>query len=147
MICSKCGEDKSENDFYLPKTSGNYFSRGRQCKTCQRKKVDEYNIINRENVLAKKRKAYQNNKTPYYENWLKRSFGISLNEYNSMLDSQGGVCAICGTKENRNLAVDHDHNTGKIRGLLCTNCNTAIGSFKDDINIMERAINYMKERV
>jgi hypothetical protein len=59
---------------------------------------------------------------------LQHSYGISVREYNAMLEAQGGLCSICGRPpRKRRLAVDHDHVTGKIRGLLCTCCNLAAG--------------------
>jgi hypothetical protein len=83
---------------------------------------------------------------------LRDSFGITLEEYNSMLDAQSGVCAICNQAEThkRNgklkaLAVDHDHKTGKIRGLLCSDCNTGIGKLKDSRKILLSAAKYLKK--
>lgn len=82
----------------------------------------------------------------------KRKFGITLDEYNQMLKDQNGVCAICGlvetskdhrTQEVRGLAVDHDHSTGMVRGLLCTRCNTAIGLLSDDPKLLLKAISYL----
>lgn len=73
-------------------------------------------------------------------------------EYWAMHKSQGGLCLICGGVQkgrgakNNVLAVDHNHKTGKIRGLLCTNCNTGMGGLKDSIELLEKAINYLKER-
>lgn len=84
---------------------------------------------------------------------LKKRFGISLEEYQLMLEVQQNVCAICGkvessvdhrTKRARYLAVDHCHTTGKIRGLLCSRCNTAIGLLEDDPQILQNAIDYIK---
>lgn len=83
---------------------------------------------------------------------LKKRFGISLEEYEQMLEQQNNVCAICKqpetsidhrTKKVRSLAVDHCHTTNKIRGLLCTNCNTALGLFRDDLLILKQAIHYL----
>jgi len=75
-----------------------------------------------------------------------RRYGISYIEYNNLLIKQDYKCAICKTKElNKNLSVDHNHNSGKIRGLLCNGCNTGIGLLKDNINNLESAINYLKE--
>ena len=79
---------------------------------------------------------------------LRRKFGITLDDYSSMLEKQNGVCAICGNSEPYNgysLAVDHDHGTGKVRGLLCSSCNRAIGLFKDSPELLQKAINYLKE--
>lgn len=81
---------------------------------------------------------------------LKRKFGISLNHYEAMLSSQGGGCAICGSKKpggprkGLTFAVDHDHVTGAVRGLLCLMCNSAIGFLKDRIDLIERAAAYVR---
>lgn len=67
---------------------------------------------------------------------LLRNHGMSQEEYDAMLLSQDGVCAICGNspEENKHLHIDHDHITGKVRALLCSKCNTAIGLADDDVN-------------
>ena len=75
---------------------------------------------------------------------LRNLFGLTLDEYDEMWNEQGGVCAICEEpQKNRKLAVDHDHDTGEVRGLLCTSCNLGIGNLKDSIDILESAINYL----
>lgn len=83
----------------------------------------------------------------------KRKFGITVDEYNEILLNQQGVCAICfkpetsidhRTKQIRNLAVDHCHSSGKVRGLLCSRCNVAIGQLKDDITTLQSAITYLQ---
>lgn len=63
---------------------------------------------------------------------LRKKYGISLEDYDAMHDEQRGVCAICGNEEsqNRHLSVDHDHETGRVRGLLCGSCNTKLGWFE-----------------
>lgn len=95
------------------------------------------------------KRKYQNNK-PKHRNWeLKRLFGITLEDYNKMLLEQNEVCAICNQKEMnkkyRTLSVDHCHKTGKVRGLLCSNCNLGIGNMKDNINNLKNAINYLEK--
>lgn len=82
---------------------------------------------------------------------LKKMYGIHLDEYDRMYAAQNGVCKICGRPETSvirgkliSLAVDHCHTTGKIRGLLCHHCNKALGGFKDDVTLLERAISYLK---
>lgn len=81
------------------------------------------------------------------DNHYKRMYGISLEDYNKMLKNQNEVCAICSKVciTGRALAVDHCHKTGKIRGLLCAHCNTALGRFNDDPVMLEKAIKYLKE--
>ncbi len=76
---------------------------------------------------------------------------MTIEEYNKSLKKQGGVCAICRNKETtkrngklKSLAVDHNHKTNKNRGLLCYNCNTALGKFKEDISLLYDAIEYLK---
>ena len=78
-------------------------------------------------------------------NELRKRFGISLAVYHEIDAAQGGVCAICQKPEPvyRHLPVDHCHATGKIRGLLCSHCNKAIGSFGDDVSVLQRAIDYL----
>ncbi|ANA86370.1 endonuclease VII [Gordonia phage OneUp] len=73
---------------------------------------------------------------------LRERYGISLAEYNDLLDEQDGKCAICHTVAK--LHVDHCHATGKKRGLLCSQCNTAIGLLKEDLNLLSRAAEYLE---
>ena len=78
---------------------------------------------------------------------LQRAYGISYQEYLYMLETQGGCCAICGTNDTgkrKAFAVDHCHTTGLVRGLLCNGCNTGIGLLKEDLIIMERAMDYVR---
>jgi hypothetical protein len=77
----------------------------------------------------------------------RRKFGITFEIYNSMLSSQGGVCMIChksNEKYKRALCVDHDHETGDVRALLCNDCNLGIGYFKDDPALMRIAMEYLE---
>lgn len=80
------------------------------------------------------------------DSYLKREFGISKADYELILARQAGVCAICEKPESegRSLAVDHDHATGVIRGLLCRKCNTAIGQLGDSADALRRALAYLE---
>lgn len=72
-------------------------------------------------------------------------FGLSQEDYRRILDAQGGVCALCGgTDPDRRLAVDHCHETGRLRGLLCFACNTGLGKLGDTVAALERAIEYLR---
>lgn len=81
-----------------------------------------------------------------------RKYGLTPSEYDQMLNEQGGVCALCDKPETclgnngevKMLAVDHDHDTGDVRGLLCNNCNRAIGLFGDDPELLLKAVAYLK---
>lgn len=84
-----------------------------------------------------------------WDQYLRKTFGISAEDYYRMLNEQGGVCAICGGSEPRGrsktrFAVDHCHKTGKVRGLLCGPCNTGIGHLRDDVANLRAAIKYLE---
>ena len=85
----------------------------------------------------------------YYQEYSWRSkYGISRSDYNEWFHSQNGACGICNIHQSElknSLAVDHDHETGKVRGLLCTTCNTGLGKLGDSIEGLEAAIEYLKE--
>jgi hypothetical protein len=79
---------------------------------------------------------------------LKSKYGLSPEEYDNKLANQNHKCAICGLDETENkkkLAVDHDHSTGKVRDLLCINCNTGLGMFKENIDNLATAIKYLNK--
>jgi hypothetical protein len=76
---------------------------------------------------------------------LKWSYGITPEDYDKMFAEQNGRCAICGNESTKRLCVDHDHKTGKIRGLLCFDCNKALGFIHDDIRIVENIILYLED--
>lgn len=80
---------------------------------------------------------------------LKHKYNMTLEEYNSKLNSQNGCCAICGANnpqnnQHKHLYVDHNHTTGKVRGLLCHPCNTTIGASLEDLERLSKAIEYLK---
>jgi len=81
---------------------------------------------------------------------LKTTYGLTVEQYDAMLVAQNGCCAICSTtvpnarKTHVNFAVDHCHKTGKIRGLLCADCNTSLGKFKEDPNLLRKAASYVE---
>jgi hypothetical protein len=80
---------------------------------------------------------------------LKKRYGITLDEYADILAEQNGVCAICGyapSSTDKALAVDHNHITKKVRGLLCSWCNRGLGLFKDSPYLLEVAYTYLTER-
>lgn len=74
---------------------------------------------------------------------LRRKFGITVEEYDSMFEAQRGLCAICSKTSDRKLAVDHCHTTSKVRGLLCFKCNTAIGKLNDSPKLVAQALEYL----
>ena len=75
-----------------------------------------------------------------------RRYGLTIEQYDQMLFEQSYVCAICHKPCSKALAVDHDHKTGAVRGLLCMNCNHGLGKFKDDPNLLMAAIKYLQDQ-
>ena len=124
-LCTKCNQIKSLEEFSQSKNEKQAVQY--HCKDCNKK----YREQKKEKV-----KDYQ----------LKRKFGLSLDEYQKMLEEQKGVCKICGQVENnKQLAVDHWHTTGQIRGLLCGSCNRGIGYFRDSQDLLLKAVQYLNE--
>ena len=113
----------------------------------------QYKLKNKEKVRAQELQYRQQHPEKIKEHDLLANHGITLKEYNILLSSQNNVCKICGkletskekNKKVKSLAVDHDHKTGKIRGLLCGKCNKGIGLFQDSIEILTNAICYLQE--
>lgn len=122
----------------------------------------EWYLKNRPRVLEARRVSYlndpgkvasrvwrKNNPTKVAEAkrryHLKYEFGITVAMYEEMLAKQNGVCAICSYKQEGSLAVDHCHESGRIRGLLCRKCNIGIGHFRDNIGLLQAAGQYLQE--
>ena len=85
-----------------------------------------------------------------HENWawmLRREYGMSVADYEALLSVQGGRCAICNCppRANCKLNVDHDHQTGKVRGLLCGHCNSGVGYFRDNPELLNASIQYLRK--
>lgn len=136
--CTKCGEFKDEGEFYPRKDSKDGLNP--QCKACVKKQYQSY---------TKRRKAVRDAlRADTRKNLnLKYHYKLSLSEYEQMLRDQEGNCAICGRSPDgfkRAFAVDHDHVSGKVRGILCPDCNRGLGGFRDDLAIVEKAVEYLK---
>ncbi len=128
--CIKCGKIKYLARFNVHKTASD--GHRNICKKCQ-------NIYS-QNHHKKKKIALRNHNL--------EKFGLTHDDYLQMFENQDGKCAICQTddpgKGLKNFNIDHDHNTGKNRALLCRHCNTALGGFKDDPNLLRKAIDYLE---
>jgi hypothetical protein len=102
---------------------------------------------NPEKAQVNRKRHYEENKerSLEYSRWysLKKKFGLSKEQYEALLEGQNHVCAICGKGCTKALAVDHCHTTGKVRGLLCNNCNRGVGHLKDSVENMTNAITYL----
>lgn len=112
----------------------------------------QYRIANREKINKQKREYRLANKGSRKDearrHWLKSRYKMTTEDYDVMLHNQNGCCAICGkhwSVENRTLHIDHNHSNGNIRGLLCRNCNTALGLLNEDSALFDKAKEYLKK--
>ncbi len=159
-VCTKCDETKPLSEFSKRgKGRGGYNSR---CKACRLEYYRAYRVANRARfnatstryykahraeVAARKRVQRTENPEKCASQALQTKYGITLADYDEMLETQGGGCAICGNtpvENGRRLCVDHDHETGEVRGLLCDACNRGLGYFRDDSEICRQAMLYLR---
>lgn len=136
--CNKCKTEKEVSEFYID----NYHKRfnpqhvsyySGYCKVCSKAKQIAY----------RKKNPAKGKDIDLFQ-----SFGIRFEDYKNIYDLQNGCCAIClrhSSEFKRQLSVDHCHETGKIRGLLCIACNTSLGKFNDDIETLKRCISYLEK--
>jgi hypothetical protein len=129
-------KNKDKLQAYSKEYNKKWYQDNKEKRDAQKK---EYNKINKEKIKLQKQE---------YE--LKKKYGITLKERNILLQKQNNKCKICSLKFNENIfklkaCVDHCHETEKIRGLLCRTCNAGLGYFKDNIEQLTKAINYLKE--
>ena len=134
-ICPKCKQEKPLNKFHKDKSTTTGLRSW--CKKCTNESSKNYI----RGMSKEKRQLFHQRKN------LKRSYNITPEEYTQRLEEQNSCCSICGERNNNlsmNLAVDHDHQTGQIRGLLCANCNVILGMAKDNIDILASTISYLR---
>jgi hypothetical protein len=135
--CSKCRKRKPIKDFSRDKSRPE--GHQRFCKPC-----------NTENVrrIRSTPEGRAHHDFLVWRKDLEKLYGLSPNEYYALVAKQNGCCAICGRppigRKHENLDVDHCHNTLKVRGLLCNPCNQGLGSFHDNVDILQKAIDYLK---
>jgi len=163
MKCTKCNQDKKDLEFAVEKrrSDGSAVYR-RECKKCRA----EYARIRRKNnpevddrIKERMRQWHEQNPDASYTHNLTKNlkqYGLTINEYNEMVFRQGGRCASCGIipagveKRGRmprviRLYVDHCHKTGRVRGLLCSGCNTGFGMLGDSVEKVEMLLRYAKK--
>ena len=170
--CKVCGEEKPLDEYHKHKSMKD--GHDSRCKKCMSERNKEYYSENKEKLLEQRKEYYSENKDKiserakkYYQNnrearlkyqhdnkerkkclYLQRNFGITLDDYNEMLEAQEHRCAGCLIHEDElrsALAVDHCHQTGKIRGLLCDACNLALGKLNDNPTTLRRLTEYLEE--
>lgn len=156
--CSTCKIEKPLSDFY-PIANGIGGVRPR-CKECTRiaekKKYGEnaefrWSKLSKQAIRLRDDPEHKKNHMLAQRRWhLKKKYGMTLSDFASTLESQKGGCAICGGVSEKlspktRMVVDHCHETGKIRGILCDLCNTALGKFKDNPALLQSAIEYLRK--
>jgi len=106
--------------------------------------MSKYRAKNKDHINKKLREWRSKNKESIRNSNLKTLYGISLADYDELVIKQNNGCAICGVWK-KTFHVDHDHTTGKVRGLLCVSCNSGLGKFNDTIEGLEKAIAYLRK--
>ena len=160
QICRKCELTKPIDEF----SKGDGGTLRKVCKDCKAEQHRQWRARNSEHVREwhrkynetperkkahgdRERRRYHENEEvkTRYERRLLKTYNLTQAEYDAKLAEQNGVCAICGEqcKSGRTLAVDHCHVTGEVRGLLCANCNRAIGWLQDDQTLLRAALEYI----
>ena len=151
--CSICKKLKPKTEFYRYKVPGGSDIVRSACKICLKvaQKQALLDPIKRQHKRDRHRCWCKNHSEYLREIRLKKRFGLSVQDYEHLFTGQNGCCAICGNPETlisagglQRLAVDHDHRTNKVRGLLCYRCNSALGLFQDSESILEQALLYLK---
>lgn len=142
--CTTCGVTSPVENFSLVRTGKYGPIHKSTCKPCQATAARKWFHENKERAKESKHA------------WtLRTTYGITPEQYQEMLAAQNGVCSICKqvepTEHGRTgtqfrLAVDHCHDTGRVRGLLCQRCNRAIGLLGDSVDLLREAINYLEKK-
>lgn len=144
--CPQCGDTKPLSDFHNNKRSHDGLAS--YCKPCSVNSVRAYHQRNPQKHRDYNRNWDRANPGRKADSQLKTKYGIEPGSYDRMFKKQNGRCAICssitpGKKEIR-FHVDHCHDTGKVRALLCSSCNTGIGQFRHDENLLLKAVDYLR---
>lgn len=128
--CFDCKQEKAIDAFILRKTDKT--GRGHCCQTCANERSKHYRQANRDKSRACVRNSIY-----------KSRYGLTLTQIEDLKAGQAYKCAVCG-RDDKRLVVDHCHATGAIRGVLCNNCNVALGQVADNVDILTKLIVYVE---
>jgi hypothetical protein len=138
LACPHCGEEKPDDEFYIAPLNVGRRGRSSWCKLCTKAQTRDYKRRNPEKnkIAPEVARAYH----------LKRKYGMTPEDFDKMLESQGGRCAICGSDDPGRdwWSTDHDHATGAVRAILCNNCNGALGMLGDSAMTVRAAWHYLE---
>lgn len=136
--CTCCKKTLTVDNFYIRKDRKDSYTA--QCKKCTIVRNSGYR--NQDHTKKYKAEYYLKNKNKKLNNDLKK-YGLTLVDYENLLTEQNNCCAICKTNPGKRMSVDHCHETGKVRGLLCSACNFMLGHAKDSKDTLKQAIAYL----
>lgn len=158
--CTKCSINKNGEEFYKCPTTNDGLHV--YCKKCisiiskewrqdnpekAKEHRKKYATESSDKIKETNKKWMSRNMDKIKSTKLKKAYGITIEQYKEMLHNQNNSCHICSRSQldlTKSLAVDHNHKTGKVRGLLCSDCNIGLGCFKDNLKFLEIAISYIK---
>lgn len=147
--CTKCHIEKPSADFYRDKRKPDGLRN--QCNSCIAANTRRYYAGHAEEIAEQKRGYNQDNRQIIRARLLKKAYGVTPEEFAVMFGQQNGRCKICGLEmtlaghSRLSCCVDHNHVSGKVRGLLCLKCNAGLGSFLDSSRILRQAATYLEE--
>jgi len=147
--CNTCGLEKPLEDYAYIKQSGKpgHMSKCKRCRydlsarrTAEKRRLDpEYD----KQFKVNQRKAYAKHYDPLKQR--ARKYKIDYDDLLKLIETQKGLCAISDHPLDDKFHLDHCHETGQVRGLLCSNCNLGLGQFRDDLNKLQNAISYLEQ--
>ena len=140
-LCFRCAIMKPRDNYSWRNELGIWRN---TCNDCRKKHFPEESKYDRDKGFYERKKVLRSNNEDVLNNYLINKYGITLEEKYKMIEDQHGRCAICKTRFDRITYVDHCHKTDKIRGILCNKCNSGLGMFDDDVEILGNAIEYLR---
>ena len=143
-ICTLCRKEKTLLEF-SPRKNGRLGLDSR-CKECKAELARDYSLKNKEKISQNNAEWRKNNPGRYTKRsrgYVMKRYGITTEEYDELFLIQEGRCKICSRVSEKALHVDHDHKTGRVRGLLCHRCNTSIGLMEESADNLKRMIEYI----
>lgn len=146
--CSRCRRELPHGDFNKNRAKPGGLHN--QCRDCQKVAALRFRQSERGRTYNRQyqRQRYHTatGKESSRKSLFKYRCGITIDEYNTMFDQPRGLCAICGCRlgEGQQTSVDHDHDTGKVRALLCHLCNVGLGFFRDSPEFLSKAVEYLR---
>lgn len=151
FLCRICGAEKQEADFPRRKDGTKKDRPRNECCACLSAYKKKYHLENLDRIRELKKARYHKDPQKHLEQSRRYRYrdiyGFTVEQYDAMAAAQDNLCKICRRSpmgKKKRFCVDHDHATGRVRGLLCTQCNSALGKFGDTVEGLERAIMYLK---